>query len=82
MTGTHAVSVEGVNFSGIFVELWKKKEKLSSVHTGVFRAYKQFTPDKYLVESRGSKQIPNTWMCFPEKCLVGSKMVSALINEC
>ncbi len=59
MTGTHAVSVEGVDFSGIFVELWKKRETELSTHRSL-RAYKQFTPDKYLVESRGSKQIPNT----------------------
>lgn len=26
MPGTHAVSVEGVDFSGIFVELWRKRE--------------------------------------------------------
>ncbi len=32
MTGTHAVSVEGVNFSGIFVELWKKRETELSTH--------------------------------------------------
>lgn len=32
MTGTHAVSVEGVDFSGVFLELWRKGEKELSTH--------------------------------------------------
>lgn len=33
MTGTYAVSVEGVHFSGIFVELWRKGETASGLQT-------------------------------------------------
>lgn len=32
MTGTHAVSVEGVDFSGVFLELWRKGETELSTH--------------------------------------------------
>lgn len=74
MTGTHAVPVERVDFSGVFFKLLRKEETELSTQ--------QFTPDKSHVEPRGSKQIPNALICSPEKCLVGSKMVPTLINEC
>ncbi len=66
MTGTHAVSVEGVDFSGIFVELWRKRETELST-------YRSPSGLQTIYSWQISKQIPNTLMCSPEKCFVGSK---------